>query len=198
MTRLKHVARDVRHALADAAQADDAERQFATVGASCPATGNSTARHGCRGRRRRHCGSTPAPARAHGWRPRRRRSRANWRPTRPAFSQAPVSTVSKPAPMRLTMPSSGSAATTCSRDRRVLEQDAAAALARCDHLFLGPALRDDNLEARGIEHRALEVHIGIIVVGVEDFRHRKDKDGQMRDPEASARVQGGIAAGQVA
>ena len=59
--------------------------------------------------------------------------------------------MSKPAPIRLTMPSSRQRRDDARGDRRVLQQDAGAAARRVDHVVLGRALRD--LRARGRRSR---------------------------------------------
>ena len=71
-----------------------------------------------------------------------------------------MSIVSKPAPMRLTMPSRGSAATTRSVIGAYWIRKASKSRARRDHVVLGPALRDDELDAGGGEQLALELEVG--------------------------------------
>ena len=53
-------------------------------------------------------------------------------------------------------------------DRRVLQQDAVAIARGVDHVVFGPALRDDELDARAGEELALEREVGKVVVGEED------------------------------
>ena len=169
-TRLHDVARNMRHPLADAAEPDDAERHLARAAQRArrqvmPAAGADVVVVA-----RRRCAARRAPARARASRLRRRRSRASWRPRRRALRRRAVSTVSKPAPMRLTMPRPGSASTTARRDRRVLQQDAGAvaraprspraSLLHCASFSRRPALANSV---------ALEVDVGKIVIGEEDL-----------------------------
>ncbi len=77
-------------------------------------------------------------------------------------------------------------------DRRILQQDPAAALSRGDHLLFGPALRRDDFDADRVEQRALEIDVGIVVVGVENLRHRRGKVGQ-RGTDGARKRKGRVA-----
>ena len=169
---LEDVARDVRHPLADASQPDDAQRHLARAAERPRRQVMPAARHECRGDRRRRCGSAPAPAPARASRLRRCRSPANWPPRRRAARRPSVSIVSNPAPIRLTMPSSRQRGDDLLGDRRVLQQDAGTAGCGSDHFGLGPALRVDELDARAREELALEIDVGVIVIGEQDSRHQ--------------------------
>ena len=63
-------------------------------------------------------------------------------------------------------------------DRRVLEQHAGAIARRRDHVVLGLALRDRELDAGRIEQVALDLEVGELVVGEQDAWHeRETSDG---------------------
>ena len=79
--------------------------------------------------------------------------------------------VSKPAPMRLTMPSSGSAATTRSVIGAYWSRMPQQPCAARDHVVLGLALRDHEVDAGRGEEVALEVDVGEVVVGEQDAGH---------------------------
>ena len=81
---LEHVARDVRHPLADAPEADDAERQFGRPAQRARRQVVPLAVADVVVVARRRCAATRAPAPAHASRLRRRRSPASSRPRRRA------------------------------------------------------------------------------------------------------------------
>ena len=56
------------------------------------------------------------------------------------------------------------------RDRRKLQENAAASCSRRDHLVFCFALSDDDVDPRTGEKRAFELDVGVVVVGVEDSR----------------------------
>jgi hypothetical protein len=63
-------------------------------------------------------------------------------------------------------------------DRRVLQQDGAAVAPRRDHLRLGLALPQHQLEARIPEQGALEVDVREIEVGEENLGHRESGEAR--------------------
>ena len=83
-----------------------------------------------------------------------------------------MSTVSKPAPIRLTMPSVGQRRDDALGDRRVLEQDAGAARARRrSRRPRSCTARSTSSTPAAANSVALELEVGIVVVGEEDFGH---------------------------
>ena len=172
---LEDVARHVRHPLADAPEADDAERELRGAAQRRPTTGSATCRRRCRGRRRRRCASTRAPAPAHAWRPRRRRSRASWPPTRRGARTRPCRPCR--SPRRCGSRCRGRAARRRTRrgDRRVLQQDRASSPRR-PAIDLGLGTCTAPSPARGPRRRtacARASTSGIIVVGEQDLGHRR-------------------------
>jgi hypothetical protein len=168
---LEHVARNVRHALADTAQANDAERQFGgaahrsgrhevpLAGADMAVVGGDVANRGQRQRQRVGGNLADAVIR-----------RIGHPDTRlcAGFGVDGVEARADPADdseLRQRGDHLGA-------DRRVLKQDGAAALTKFDHLLFRAALASDDFDADRLEQRALQVNFGIVVVGVEDFRHR--------------------------
>ena len=180
---LEHVARNVRHALADTAQTDDAQHQLGwtthrsrrhevpLAGVDVGVVGNDVADRR-QGERQRMRGD---------------------------FSDAVVGRVRNPnagggtgfGVHRIVAgadPADDPQVRKCghdrSADRRVLQQDAAAVPGGGDHLGFGLALGCDDGYANRVEQGTLEVNLGIIVVGVENLRHRwrgrKARDGRRR------------------
>ncbi len=79
--------------------------------------------------------------------------------------------VSKPAPMRLMMPSRGSCGEDAFGDRRVLEQEGVEFPAGRNHLVFAGALGGDELDTGVAEDLALEREVAIVMVGVENAGH---------------------------
>ena len=98
------------------------------------------------------------------------------------FAQAAVSTVSKPAPMRLTMPSLGSADDALG-DRRYCSR-IAVDRGRREHVVLGAALGGGELDTPRPRTSRARYAIGKIVVGEEDPDMASDGAGDGRAPEA--------------
>ena len=176
---LEHVAADVRHPLADPPQPDDAERHVGRAaqlarrlvvppaGADVAVVGDDVAHHRQRQRQRVRRDLADAVVGRIG--------------DPDAVLRAGVGVdVVEPGADPADDAQRGQCGDRAFGDRRVLRQDGGTALRRGDQLGVVPALRGGELDAGGGEQAALDVDVGKIEIGEQDFGHgwEEGRDGE--------------------